>query len=121
MEGEGVSGGWPHLDQDGKKEAGAELMHTLGCHAAVIAVVGLLLQDTGFHIWQLPVAWREGVWGPAIEEGVAVLYVHGHGWVMGSMVPWDQARWAWEAHAERRPPAAQLQRLTTMGSLCLGF
>lgn len=100
MEGEGVSGGWPHLDQDGKKEAGAELMHTLGCHAAVIAVVGLLLQDTGFHIWQLPVAWREGVWGPAIEEGGAVLYVHGHGWVMGSMVPWDQARWAWEAHAE---------------------
>lgn len=99
-EGEGVSGGWPHLDQDGKKEAGAELMHALRCHAAVIAVVGLLLQDTGLHIWQLPVAWREGGWGPTIgERGCGTLCAR-HDWVMGSVVPGIRQGGAWEAHAE---------------------
>lgn len=105
MEGEGVSGGRPHLDQDGKKEAGAELMHALGCHAAIIAVVGLLLQDTGLHIWQLPVAWREGGWGPAIGCGAQCAQP----WLSnGVWYPGTRQGGAWEAHAER-PPAAQLQ------------
>lgn len=56
----GLSGQWTHLDQDSKEEAGAELLHTLGCHAAVVAVVSLLLQGMGLHFWLLPVAWEEG-------------------------------------------------------------
>lgn len=53
--------GWrPHLNQDGKEEAGAELLDALGGHAAVIAVVGLLLQGLGLKVGQLPAAWEEG-------------------------------------------------------------
>lgn len=55
----GGDGWWPHPDQNGEEEAGAELLHALGCHAAVIAVVGLLLQGIGLHVWKFPVAWAE--------------------------------------------------------------
>lgn len=62
---EGAPGLWPHLNQDGKEEASAELLDTLGSHAAVIAVVGLLLQGLGLQVRQLPVAWEEGGCGAA--------------------------------------------------------
>lgn len=55
-----MPGWWPHPDQDSKEEASAELLHAFGRHAAVIAVVSLLLHRTGLHIWRCTVAWKEG-------------------------------------------------------------
>lgn len=49
-----------HLYQNSKEEANAELLHALGSHAAVIAVVSLLLQGVRLHSWLLTVAWGEG-------------------------------------------------------------
>lgn len=61
----------PHLDQDGEKEARAELLHTFGRHAAVVAVVCLFLQAIGLYAGHLPVAWEGGVWCVALAgEGV---------------------------------------------------
>lgn len=98
---------WLHLDHDGKEEAGAELLHALGRHAAVIAVVGPLLQDTGRHVWQLPVAWKESGRGNAGRVLCACWPWLGNG-QHGAPGP---GKVAWEVHVEPRPPAAQLQRL----------
>lgn len=121
-EGEGAPGWWPHLNQDGKEEAGAELLDALGRHAAVIAVVSLLLQGVGLHVWQLPVAWEEGAGGAA-------------GRVLSVCQPWlgdrqhsapCQARWGLGAHAEPEPPGARLRGLgrwaaTVRAALSPGF
>lgn len=78
---------WPHPDQNGEEEAGAELLHALGCHAAVIAVVRLLLQGVGLHVWKLPVAWTER--GLGLTGGRPVCTSQGAG--SGSTVPLAQA------------------------------
>lgn len=80
-------GWWPHPDQNGEEEAGAELLHALGRHAAVIAVVGLLLEGVGLHVWKFPVAWAER--GQGFTGGRPVCASEGAG--NGSMVPTAQA------------------------------
>lgn len=106
VEGRGGTTGWrPHLDQDGKEQAGAQLLHTLGCHAAVIAVVSLLLQGLGLHILKLPVAWAESGRGPT--GGCCVCAVLGG--VLGSMVPLARVRWG--LGAPRRAGASLMPSL----------
>ena len=83
----GGDGWWSHPDQNGKEEAGAELLHALGRHAAVIAVVGLLLQGVRLHVWKLPVAWAEH--GQGFTGGCPVCASQGAG--CGSTVPLAQA------------------------------
>lgn len=52
-----------YLDQDAEEERSAELLHPLGRHAAVIAVVSLLLQGVRLYLQLLPAAWEEGPGG----------------------------------------------------------